>query len=140
VKWREQYERMKRWQARLDEPYEEDARQVDDCYAFFVVCYHLWDWIKNDDSVDEDTRNLAKTFVKQDSTSLRLAWEIAEGFKHLRPKRKVVEAVGAFQSDMVQADAFQVEGIVVVDHGDAREIAGRCIVEWDGFLRQRGMV
>jgi hypothetical protein len=50
----EQYERVKRWYKRFDEINQgkENYRSSEDCrdevYAFFINCYHLKDWIKND--------------------------------------------------------------------------------------------
>ena len=42
--WREQYDRTKRWQARLHKSKTIDERRRDDFCAFFVSCYHLKDW------------------------------------------------------------------------------------------------
>jgi hypothetical protein len=47
---------MKRWRARLDEPMQDEERRRDDFYPFFVAAYHLADWIKGDDVVDQRGR------------------------------------------------------------------------------------
>lgn len=52
TQWREQYERMKRWHARLRESEIADDRRLDDFHAFFVTCFHLKDWLKNDSNLD----------------------------------------------------------------------------------------
>ena len=51
--WREQYDRMLRWRERLRAPGGMDEHRRDDYYAFFVVCYHLKDWLKNDSAVQK---------------------------------------------------------------------------------------
>ena len=40
AKWPEQYKRMKRWRARLDDPVDDVERRRDDFYAFFTAAYH----------------------------------------------------------------------------------------------------
>jgi hypothetical protein len=62
---------------------------ADRVYVFFVFCYHLKDWIKNDTSVPEAVRSQVETFVKN-TPSLALAGDLANGVKHLardRPAR-----------------------------------------------------
>ena len=56
-KYQEQYDRTKRWYDRLtaiDQGRAHDMASdhyVDEIYAFFLNCYHLKDWIKNDGNV-----------------------------------------------------------------------------------------
>jgi len=57
AKYREQYDRMKRWYIRFaslnqGRPHNVPSdNYLEDIYAFFMNCYHLKDWIKNDDTV-----------------------------------------------------------------------------------------
>ena len=50
----EQFDRMKRWYDRVRKISEGKAHNLptdyyqDEVYAFFINCYHLKDWIKND--------------------------------------------------------------------------------------------
>jgi hypothetical protein len=120
--WREQYDRMLRWLERLHEPGEVDERRCDDFYAFFLICYHLKDWIKSDpwtrQEVPEITAQVEK-FVN-DHESLRVCADIANGVKHLvrdNPKTVRVDpdaslsvAQPAFESDAFEEGMFHHDG------------------------------
>jgi hypothetical protein len=54
--WHQQYKRMMRWRARLNEPGDDAERRRDDFYTFVVAAYHLADWIKYDETISEDVR------------------------------------------------------------------------------------
>jgi hypothetical protein len=141
-KWREQYDRMKRWRARLNESGHAEERRRDDIYAFFVCCYHLKDWIKKDASLDEDVHQGVESFVNSNRT-LGLAADVANGFKHLERDQKPrvdpsahVSVVGGFHVGMPEP---ALSGIVVAGDQtweDASVLADRCIEEWEGFLRR----
>jgi hypothetical protein len=149
--WREQYERLGRWHARLAEAPDVGIRQADDFYAFFVTCYHLKDWIKNDNAVEEKTRPRVEAFVST-SDPLGLSGDIANGFKHLtrtKPARidpaahvSVVSYVlGQFRLGMGQLGASS----AIVIAGDqgwryAKEVADFCLNAWKEFLQQEGLL
>ena len=148
-RWREQYERIKRWYTRLLESDAINDRRVDDFYSFFTCCFHLKDWLKNDPSVDQAIRDEAEAAVSSNRW-LGLCADITNGSKHLRIDRRVrvdassrVEKVEpAFQRNFVQQNAFQVGGIVVVAGGnvwDAQDVAGQCMRAWDEFLTIKGL-
>lgn len=92
TRWQEQYARMKRWCSRITEATSADSRDVDDVYAFFVCCYHLKNWIKNDDSLDTSIRDGVESGVS-DSTWLSPSGDITNGFAH-GPDRCTVKAKG----------------------------------------------
>jgi hypothetical protein len=144
-KWREQYDRMKRWRARLNEPGHAEERRRDDIYAFFVCCYHLMDWIMQDASLKDDLRKGVSSFVKS-SRTLGLAADVTNGFKHLKRNREPdvdtvsVSAVGGFHVGMPEP---ALSGIVVAGDQtweDASVLADRCIEEWEGFLRRHRLL
>jgi hypothetical protein len=81
--WREQYDRMRRWYARLIVSAPVDDCRVDDFYAFFVFCSHLRDWLKQDPTIDKKIGVDAKTLVDGDRW-LGMCADIANGSKHLR--------------------------------------------------------
>lgn len=152
-KWREQYDRMKRWRARLDESGEAEERRGDDFYAFFVCCYHLADWIKHDASVSEEARAAASDF--RNVGALALAGDVTNSFKHLERDRKPkadrgvhVSVLGRFSVgnlDDVAADQTWTDEYVVVVAGDqtwedAYAVADCCIVQWEGFLRRHRLM
>jgi hypothetical protein len=150
--WREQYDRMTRWWSRLHEPGPIDERRRDDYYTFFVTCFHLKDWLKNDPSVPKPTRDQVENFVDR-RPSLRACADIANGVKHLvRTKEKVVRFdpdtrlvinPPAFQEGAFQRGAFQTGGIAIDALGqkwDAETVAGRCVLQWVNFLKQEGLL
>ncbi len=145
-KWREQYDRMRRWRTRLNEGNQPGEHRRDDVYAFFVCCHHLTDWIAKDVSLNEGIRADVRPFAKG-SGVLGLAADVTNGFKHLERDRKArvdpaahVSVVGGFH---VGAPRPASSGIVVAGDQtweDAHLLADRCIDEWEGFLRRHGQL
>jgi hypothetical protein len=116
--WREQYDRVKRWRARLGERTGVEDRRVDDFYAFFSTCFHLKDWLKQDNSLPESVRADVETHVNA-TFWLKLCADLANGSKHLElsrprvdPKARVGTQGPAFQPGAFQANAFQTKPIV----------------------------
>jgi len=148
TRWQEQYARMKRWHSRISDATTVDSRAVDDVYAFFVCCYHLKDWIRNDDSVAKRVSDEVERAVSQ-SVPLCLSADITNGFKHLKRTKPVrisadatVKAVGT-SLDSFDLDTSLLGGIVVVVDGtnelDMRGVADGCVEAWDAFLTDRGL-
>jgi hypothetical protein len=151
--WRETYDRMKRTRARLreSEPIADQLR--DDFYHFFLHCFHLKDWLKNDVAVPKEVGGRAEQlFDKSKAPSpLVLCADIANGVKHLHldkprvdPDALLSAAVSAFQPSAFQADAYQTTGMIVLKIGGDRlsalVIADKCIAAWDRFLRDEGLL
>jgi hypothetical protein len=119
----------------------------DDYYSFFMWCFHLKDWLKNDPSIPATTSKAAEELVNTD-LALKLCADIANGVKHLRADRSArvdadsrLHALGAFQPDAFQYNAFD-ERIVIVASGgyfDARRIADACVSAWAEFLHTHGL-
>ena len=90
----EQYERMRRSYDRFREIKPGLTKKIssdyeDDIYAFFMQCYHLKDWIKNDTSVKTRTPDIG-TDVEQfvnGSEALSLCADICNSLNHLELKR-----------------------------------------------------
>ena len=146
TRWLEQYARMKRWHSRITESQSVDAHAVDDVYAFFVCCYHLKDWIKNDDSVEKTIRDEVETTVSA-SPMLSLSGDITNGFKHLKLNKARVDASAHVETIGTPLGEFTLDdsrlgGIVVAGAQaplDAKVVAQQCQEAWDAFLRARGM-
>ena len=138
---------MKRWHSRIIESQSVDSHAVDDVYAFFVCCYHLKDWIKNDDSVEKTIRDEVETTVSA-SPMLSLSADITNGYKHLKLNKKArvdasahVETIGTPLGDFTLDDS-RLNGIVVGGAQaplDAKVVAQQCLEAWGAFLRARGM-
>jgi hypothetical protein len=140
---------MLRWRARLDEPMRDEEQRRDDFYSFFGAAYHLADWIKKDDVVDQTARDAAWSF--RHTGTVGLAGDVTNGHKHLKRDRKpardasahVSVTGGLFQLDTAQLDMAQLGTFVIAGDRtweDALEVADRCIAEWDAFLRARGLL
>jgi hypothetical protein len=147
--WRKQYERMKRWRARLGGHTGVEDLRVDDFYAFFTTCFHLKDWLKHDTSLPECVRADVETYISA-TFWLKLCADLANGSKHLElssaridPKARVATQGPAFQPWVFQANAFQTKPIVTV-HADgqawaALTVANHCVEAWDSFLQRKGV-
>jgi len=77
--WREQYDRMLRWHARINEATHVDDRFLDECYAFFT---HVKDWLKADVALPHEVRDLVEQYVER-NLWLRLSADLANGSKHM---------------------------------------------------------
>jgi hypothetical protein len=148
--WREQHDRMKRWRARLGERTGVEDRRVDDFYAFFSTCFHLKDWLKQDNSLPESVRADVETHVNA-TFWLKLCADLANGSKHLElsrprvdPKARVGTQGPAVQPGAFQANAFQTKPIVTVNADGkawaALTVANNCVAAWEGFLQDKGLL
>ncbi len=147
----EQLGRVKRWYARMkgldfgkshmmpSDYYE------DEVYSFFLNCYHLKDWLKNDESVDLSVREKVEEFVNKNDCLLICA-DLCNSSKHLR--------LDSARSD--QEPKFGKKHIdVLIDAGDscppvirikysiqtkvgkidAFELASECLEKWEEFIK-----
>jgi len=151
-RWREKYDRMKRWQSELTQDLPVDNRLVDQYYAFFECCYHLKDWLKNDATVPRSVRSKVEAYIRK-SRPLCTCGDIANGSKHLErepgkawvdPAARLSVAPPAFQPGVFQKDAFQTEAQVIVKVSSKRhnalKVANECVREWETFLRSKGLI
>jgi hypothetical protein len=146
-KYLEQYDRVKRWYQRfvaINEGRQHDLpsdNYQDEVYAFFLNCYHLKDWIKNDKSLMVD-KNKVEEFINT-SQELRLCADICNSIKHLeiiKPrsdkdpqfgKRKFSVTVGG------PPTTISVRYTIDTSSGpiDAFELATRCLKAWEDFFK-----
>ena len=117
---------------------------LDEIYAFFIFCYHLKDWIKNDDSVDKPIREEVEDFVSENDC-LKVCADICNGLKHLvlNPNRMRSEKQPEFKSKKVSVNfkgkeqpVMKVKFFVSTDSGkkDAFELATECLKTWEKFI------
>ncbi len=143
-RWREQYDRMRRWQDRLWlDPVLHGEHAVDSFYAFAQACYHLVDWLEKDPS--------ACAHVKA-SPVLSFCREICNGSKHARlaAKKVLVTSKKTAESYHIEDDSGQpVEHVtesteLFVDWEgkptDIESFAKLCVDDWDRFLRSEGLL
>ena len=152
--WREQYDRMLRWFERLHRPGEIDEHRRDEYYAFFLICYHLKDWLKTDPVVQQRVPEIGRVvedFINA-SLPLRLCADLANGVKHfvvtkhvrMDPDARLSAVPSAFEAEAFHEGAFQVTGAVVAkaagQRWDAETVGGRCVADWHRFLRDLGLL
>ena len=153
-KYQEQFARMKRWYERIkkiDQGEPHDLSYINlspdyyynEVYAFFQNCYHLKDWIKNDDTVKLPEKNV-DNFIKQNEC-MSLCADICIGIKHLEQKsstwsgqvpkfkgREFSLSLGGEPEPIIKVK-FSIEtktGTI-----DAFELASECVRKWGEFIK-----
>jgi hypothetical protein len=80
--WQDQFERLKRYLCRIRIRDRDRAEYEDDLLSFFQNCWHLKDWIWNDDSLTLDVRTEVRDAAHRHK-ALRVCRDIAIRSKHL---------------------------------------------------------
>ncbi len=144
--YEQQYDRMMRWYKRFEKIVKgrvhdmESDNYEDEAHAFFLNCYYLKDWIKNDPSLPL-IRDEVEQFIN-DNECLRLCADICNGLKHLKvtkqgsgkdPQfgpRQFFVGLGAGETTIAASYS------IVTTNGpiDAFELASECVKKWDGFI------
>src|SRR5438093_658411 len=68
---------------RVESSNSDTSEQEDNLVSFFQNCWHLKDWIKNDDSLSQDKRN-AVVRDAEASETLQFCADLANRFKHYK--------------------------------------------------------
>ena len=146
-KWQEQWDRVERWYQRftmIDQGREHNLSSdyyQDEVYAFFINCYHLKDWIKNDSSVGSAGANV-EDFINRNN-QLSLCADICNGIKHLTLLK---ERERSHQGPQFGCRVFklQVGGSPIISAkytvdtsagpADAFDLATKCLEAWKQFI------
>ena len=106
-----------------------NPRDVDSVFDFFVTAYHMLDWLHPGVA----GRNRRKG-IEANSVLLQVASHLANGSKHFeatasrhKSVEKTVTRPGAFQADAFQANAFDIGELVVYLEGNAAVQLGASI-------------
>ena len=156
--WEKQWDRVKRRYTRLElmnTPGEHISPAADypddDFQAFFVDCFHLKDWLKNDSASGLSSKEVEDTVTK--SGVLGLCGDLANGSKHLllttprvdphaklsgRLFKVALQAGGSTPQPTTIAYSYKVE--VLGKTFDAFELATACMAEWESFLKSKGLI
>lgn len=116
----------------------------DNLLAFFQNCWHIKDWIRNDETLNKDLRDRIWEEVKGTKFIL-VAADLANGSKHLRndPKREWTGAGQAPSQVRRNADGtWTFEPYVLLDEGTyvpALEVAEQAMREWQEILKRNGL-
>lgn len=90
-----QYRRMERAHDKIVSDFEgttfskSSQERLDDVYDFFFNCYHLREWIQEDDKVDQSIKDSLPTFEKHDSpVQFQMCRDLCNKSKHTVLKHK----------------------------------------------------
>jgi hypothetical protein len=142
--WREQYNRMVRWEKRLrryrlDPDNPEYAR--DNFFAFAQACYHLVDWLEND-KTQPIRRSVANQFVAA-TPVLAFCRDICKGSKHAVHLTRM-KKVNVTTWSMPVGDGMAWASWLSVEcqgrSHSAQGFAYLCIANWRKFLREKKLL
>ena len=151
-RYKEQYERIIRWYKKFEilnqgTLHDKDSNYyIDEIYAFFINCYHLKDWIKNDSQINTDVSDI-ETFIRN-SQNLSICADICNGLKHLKlnhPKIDPDTTFGGkhFKVGLGTQPTTIALNIEIISNGvtyDAFNLATDCIKEWKNYLISKNML
>ena len=115
---------------------------VDEIYAFFLNCYHLKDWIRQDLSVAGVDRDRVEAFINS-NRDLKLCADICNALKHVTlraprsgenpafGKKRFALSLGSGPTTIsLRCEVETGKGSL-----DAFEIARNCVEAWDEFIK-----
>lgn len=147
-KYLEEFNRVKRWYKRLVETNEGRQHKMpsdnyqDEVHAFFLNCYHLKDWIKNDESVGSAAKDKVEEFINN-SKELSICADICNSIKHLKltstrsdqdpqfGQRKFHLHLGGPPTTISAKYTIDTSSGPV----DAFELATECLQAWEKFIQ-----
>src|SRR5438445_4151431 len=149
--WKSQFDRLARSLQKVKRADGDTTAQLDDLLSFFQNCWHLKDWIKNDDTLPKATR---EAIVRDVETTDRLLFcaDLANGSKHLvlTNERKGARLwhAKASTSDPKTGEVFSEVDVgftIASNHGTPRpygmvEFARAAVKDWEGLLKEHGLL
>jgi hypothetical protein len=126
---------------------------MDNAFAFFIFCYHIKDWIKNDPAIDKTVKSAVEDYINQNNCLMCCA-DIANGIKHfsLDKQRSVSRPRVTSEEMIMRADGsnkkpgseeyadvtVETNAYVLTDDGqrEISELASECLKAWDAFFKQ----
>jgi len=156
----EQFKRLDRWYERfkkINNGQNHDKNTellLDDIYAFFINCFHLIDWIANDDTVILDSKVDKKEKIKyikdyiKTVDELTLCADLCNSVKHLnldrKPYSKEEPKFGKTSAKLYVGtgqDIIEIKYTIGTLSGprDAFDIATKCMEAWDKFYSDNNL-
>jgi hypothetical protein len=145
----EQYRRMMRSYERFasidrGRAYDPSSENYnDDVFAFFLNCYHLKDWIKNDEGAGVIAQTDVEGFISS-SYPLKLCADICNSHKHLRLKSSRSHeyprlAMTRYSVHGGTPPTITVKYEIETSSGpmDAFTLATQCLSEWQSFIHSK---
>ena len=149
-KYMEQFDRMQRWYEHFKKinqgiSHERSSEEYTDVvYAFFQNCYHLKDWIENDDNAKMPKGfDIDRDFINKNPSMLLLA-DICNGTKHLKLDNERSKESPEFGSKTYslqiggQKPVLTIKWNIKTKSGnvDAFQLATECVQKWDEFIKK----
>jgi len=139
-KWREQFERIKRWYQRIQEIDNTKIRISDDdldfYYAFFINCFHLYDWMKKSNSIPIDKIN--NFFFK--NNSMLMCRDLCLGAKHfsINKPSKGLDRLHIAREYLGKDLPEGKTKLILFQNGihHLQDIANNCMKSLENFLRE----
>ncbi len=138
--WREQFARVERWYQKTQKISRTrvavDTEDLDILFAFFLNCWHLYDWLKNSEALPAET--IEDFFRKNDH--MKFCYDICIGTKHLKidnPKAGLNRLV--MGREYVGGKIGYVSTQMILFKGGGRRMtlmADNCMSEIKSFLRE----
>jgi hypothetical protein len=156
MRYQEQLSRVRRYLRRIETHDRPEHDYHDDLLSFFQNCWHLKDWIKNDDQVPPAIRTGVEG-AAMGHPELMICADLANGTKHLKltqapragtgakPTRRIFDVmIYESLSQPEQPPPFKLRITYFVDRGDgteveALELARCCITQWETYLTGQGL-
>jgi hypothetical protein len=125
-----------------------DAEFQDLMWAFFQNCWHIKDWVLNDERVPQATRS-AIAVMALNSIPLKVCEQLCNGTKHLGPTRKKRRAKkgpiakhGCVETTVDASGRTEMD--CMIDTGAGKQVSGRllahqCIAEWASIFQSHGL-
>ena len=155
MSWKTQFGRVQRALSKLEKAGNEYAYDIhsDDVRSFFENCWHLKDWIGNDDALPQNTRTAIVREADQ-TESLKFCADLANGSKHLKLnkyERKGAKLlyVKSFSTADAKTGEVLSEGpigyIIFSKHGTPKpytlvDFAKGAVQDWTALLSKHGML
>jgi hypothetical protein len=116
-----------------------------DVQCFFLICWHVWDWVKNDQGISPAVRK-AVTDAAYASPVLRMCHDLANGTKHYTLNSPKLPAPGVrrgtvevHRQNATTTWRFQ----IILPDGTTRwvdEVAREALDAWSAILGANGFV
>lgn len=153
-KYKQQFETVKRFYElfeKIDKGIKIDFPSCyleDIVYAFFIFCYHLKDWIKNDNTLPSNIKDKVEDFVNKNKC-LGVCGDICNGTKHLalnisrsgeygeiKTKKVFAEYAGGTSLNVkIKFNVFTKSS--KAKPIDAFELGTECLQKWKEFIEDK---
>lgn len=143
---KDQFDRVLRYLNRIEDQNRGSIEYDDDLWSFFQNCWHLKDWIKNDQTAPPELRNNIEKIVK-DYLNIIVCADLANRTKHLHLSLNPCR----FDAKVIQRNATAsisrnipstCEHIIALNDGRrvvALKVAREATLEWKIIFKKYGL-